>query len=115
MSENVKDEITQTMHDLYDRKGFNPCKSDCEALRKAIKPYGVRNLENIFYHDNNATTRSTYQTLSKIRALFKENPDKNYTVIHLYAGHGMIASGRQVVLLNQFNKHSRFYKWLGVE
>ena len=47
--------------------------------------------------------------------MFKENPDKNYTVIHLYAGHGMIASGKQVVLMNQFNRPSRFYKWIGVE
>ena len=51
----------------------------------------------------------------KLKALFKENPDKNYVVIHLYAGHGMIVEGRQVVLMNQYNRNLGFYKWNGVE
>ena len=51
----------------------------------------------------------------KIKELCRKNPDENYVVIHLYAGHGMIMQGRQVVLMNEFNKSSGFYKVLGVE
>ena len=94
---------------------YDPCKHDVEVLKEALGPYGVRNPENIFVHDNDATFRSTSKTLIKVKNLFKKNPEKSYAVIHLYASHGMIVSGRQVVLMNEFNKTSRFYKMLGVE
>ena len=57
MKDNENDEITQAMHDLTDKNGNDPCKSDVEVLRKALKAYGVRNLEGIFFHSNDATRK----------------------------------------------------------
>ena len=34
----------------------------------------------------------------------------NYLVIFLFAGHGMLYEGRQVLLYNEFEKSTRFYK-----
>ena len=46
---------------------------------------------------------------------FAENPDTNYLILFVFAGHGMNASGQQVLLVNEFDKSSNFYKKLNVE
>ena len=43
------------MHDLIDKEGNDPCKNDFERLEKALIPYGVKKLENVFYFENDAT------------------------------------------------------------
>ena len=102
------------MQDLKDKNGYDPCKHDIKVTAASLKSYGVRN-ENIYRHNNDATSNSMNQTYKELKKTFKKNPDKNYAVIHVYAGHGMIVGGKQVVLLNEFNKTTRFYKWCGVE
>ena len=90
------------MHDLIDKDGNDPCKDDFERFEKALIPYGVKR-ENTFRFENDATRRSTTTATKEINKLLRENPDQNYVFIHLYAGHGMIASGKQMVLMNEFN------------
>ena len=35
--------------------------------------------------------------------------------MHVYAGHGMCKDGRQVLLINQFDKNNKFYKMTPAE
>ena len=53
--------------------------------------------------------------MTNIRAHLRKNPHKNYFYFYLLAGHGMVISGSQAVLLNEFNKSTTFYKFWGVE
>ena len=55
VKDNVDDVITQSMHDLKLANGFDPCKNDVDVLKKALRPYGFTNDENIFIFDNDAT------------------------------------------------------------
>ena len=47
--------------------------------------------------------------------LFKNYPNETVLSLSCFASHGMIQDGRQVILLNQFDKSKGFYKILGVE
>ena len=47
--------------------------------------------------------------------MFRKNPEKKYAVLHEYAGHGMAVEGKQVVILNEFSRTRKFYRWFGVE
>ena len=49
--------------------------------------------------------------LKKLRA----NPDTNYLILYVFAGHGMNVSGQQVLLINEFEKSKNFYKKFTVE
>ena len=42
--------------------------------------------------------------------MFKSTPDKLSLLMHCFAGHGMCKDGRQVLLINQFDASSKFYK-----
>ena len=45
----------------------------------------------------------------------KKNPDKNILIIFAIAAHGMQDSGRQVVLLNDFDEKTGFYRRWQIE
>ena len=47
--------------------------------------------------------------------LFKEKPLETILILVLFAGHGMINDGRQVLLVNEFDKSKTFYKLIGAE
>ena len=42
-------------------------------------------------------------------------PNELVLIMCLFASHGMIREGRQVILINEFDKTAGFYKLLGVE
>ena len=50
-----------------------------------------------------------------IKRRIEKNPDKKYLVIYVLAGHGMITAGKQVMLMNEYNDKTGFYKFYGVE
>ena len=47
--------------------------------------------------------------------VLKNNPEAKVLIVFVLAGHGMQVSGKQVVLLNEFNASSGFYKFWGIE
>lgn len=38
------------------------------------------------------------------------NPDKKFLIFYVLAGHGMMVSGRQNMLINEFDPNKSFYK-----
>ena len=52
---------------------------------------------------------------SELHRLFKSFPEKTVLALSCFASHGMIFSGRQVILLNEFDSAKGFYKIFGVE
>ena len=38
-----------------------------------------------------------------------------FLIVYVIAGHGITSSGKQMVVLNQFDKSTRFYKMWGIE
>ena len=45
----------------------------------------------------------------------KKTPVENYLVIFLFAGHGMLKDGMQVMLYNEYDKKAEFYKLMMAE
>ena len=46
---------------------------------------------------------------------FKQNPEINYVVIFVVAGHGMNERGQQIMLINEFNPKTNWYKMFNLE
>ena len=42
-------------------------------------------------------------------------PDKNFCVFMLTAGHGLLMEGGQALVINEYNVKTRFYKLLRIE
>ena len=45
----------------------------------------------------------------------KNNPTTNFLIMYVFTGHGMNVKGQQVLLLNEFDQASNWYKMLNVE
>ena len=50
-----------------------------------------------------------------LHRLFKSQPEEIILALSCFASHGMIFSGRQVILVNEFDSKKGFYKIFGVE
>ena len=50
-----------------------------------------------------------------IQQKLEKSPKENIVIVYVLSGHGMIHDGRQVLLLNEFDKESKFYKFWPVE
>ena len=48
-------------------------------------------------------------------SLLKDNPLETIFILCLFAGHGMIQDGRQILLVNEFDQGKSFYKTIGAE
>ena len=57
--------------------------------------------------------------MKKLKEMIKEGqeskPPVNYLVIFLFAGHGMIKEGAQVLLYNEFDENTGYYKMFKAE
>ena len=51
----------------------------------------------------------------KLRDGKKKVPKKNYLVIFLFAGHGILKDGTQMMLYNEYDTKKKFYKMLQAE
>ena len=71
--------------------------------------------KNMYILDNNATQAKMNKVIGNIKRRLKANEDKNYLIIYVFAGHGMIVGGKQIMLLNEYSKNTGFYKLFGAE
>ena len=55
------------------------------------------------------------QVMSEVKARLVKDWQTNFLVLYVFAGHGMLAYGKQVLLLNEYNEETGYYKWWGIE
>ena len=53
--------------------------------------------------------------VTKMIKLFKTNPKKVHLGVFFIASHGMIHEGSQRILLNEFDRQKKFYKFFPIE
>ena len=70
---------------------------------------------NIYNMENDPTSKEVMATTKCIKLRLLNNPNENFIIFYVIAGHGMTMAGRQIVLLNEFHKRSTFYGKWGVE
>ena len=57
-----------------------------------------------------------FQKVEKlIRQGRRSKPVKNYLVIYIFAGHGVMKDGEHCLLTNEYDKMARFYRMVPVE
>ena len=108
------------MPNLYDKKGEPICWKDCETMRKALEPYGLKDTgpiedQNMYVVNDNATFKKVSGIMTNIQRRMNANPEKRYLVVYVIACHGMNNGGEQMIVLNEFNKKTGFYKLYGIE
>ena len=67
--------------------------NDTAAFKHAVKHYGVTNEED-FYHLHNPSFTQCNAVFKDLIKKLTENPDTNYLILYVFAGHGMNVSGQ---------------------
>ena len=77
-------------------------------MRVQLEQYGIKDTgpvddKNLYVLNDNATAAKIRDVMKNIRHRISSNPEKNFLVVYVLAGHGMIDSGKQVMLINEFH------------
>ena len=65
---------------------------DTAAFKHAVKHYGVTD-ENDFYNLHDPTEKQCQAVFRDLIKKFTDNPEDNYLVLFVFAGHGMNVAG----------------------
>ena len=71
--------------------------------------------KDIMDPDQSITEKQAQQMVVKMTKIFKQNPKEMHLGLFFIAGHGMIHEGTQRLLLNEFDKQRKFYKFFPIE
>jgi len=78
-----------------------------EDQKKVIQP------DKITFYD--PTYEKWEGLLRKLSSTAKANKSKRFLLSQFYAGHGMVDGGEQVVLTDEFDERTKWYRFLPVE
>ena len=70
---------------------------------------------NKYLLDDTPTYTRVFRVRTSIAKRLKARPDKTFLLVYALAGHGMQMDGRQIVLINTFDKKTGFYRVWGIE
>ena len=84
------------------------CVHDCLKWQETLLKFGTKHQDIMFL--NNPSFKEWISTITSLNKIFKNNPNKLALLMHCYAGHGMCKDGRQVLLINEFDRNNKFYK-----
>ena len=90
-------------------------------MKEALEKYGIKdkgNMQNIYMLEDPSLQdiKLMKRKLDKRLRLGKLGPVKTrYTIIWLFAGHGLLADGGQAIVLNEFDPKKKFYKLFAAE
>ena len=93
-------------------------KKDCLALRACLEKYQIKESDVVWLGDNPTTTQlgnEIDKISKKLRLGKKARPPESYLVIILFAGHGILKDGMQMLLYNEYDQATGFYKLLKAE
>ena len=93
------------------------CKCDIDVIRKCVAKYGITDMgrNNIYLLDDTPTYSRVFKVRTGIAKRLKASPDNTFLLVYALAGHGMQMDGRQIILINQYDKKTGFYKLWGIE
>ena len=90
------------------------CTDDIDSFREAMKHYGATDPDDC-YVLHNADFKTCNAKFRDLQKRMQKNPETKFLVLYVLAGHGMNVKGQQVLLLNEFDKPTNWYKMLNVE
>ena len=101
-----------TYKPLFD--DLDTAHQDCIDLEQCLRKYQIEDEEDI-YRLNDPTMKEFEGTLKKITRRIKGQPEEQFLVILLFAGHGILKQGVQNIVLNEFDPKEGFYKMNPIE
>ena len=82
-------------------------------FNECMLKYGFRqeDIHNLSCSPSKAEVDRVFQQIaSDLKAGKRKIPMKKYLIMCLFAGHGFMIEGQQVVIFNEYDQHQRFYK-----
>ena len=86
---------------------------DASIFFKLVMRFGFPRRDVCIYKQ--PSMRQDIKTFTMLRKECRMTPNELVFIICLFASHGMIRDGRQVIVINEFDKSAGFYKLCGVE
>ena len=92
-------------------------KQDCDKLRSLLERYDVSDTgaNDLYLLDNDPTSDQVQKVADNIKQRLSESPRENFLIVYIIAGQGMEHYGQQIMLLNEFNDKTGFYKHWAIE
>ena len=92
-------------------------KQDCAWLEDAITKYGNVDFgpDNMFKMTDGPDYSTVMKTKKQLFQKLKQSKHKKTLVSYVFAGHGMQENGTQVVVINEYDKETRFYRLWKIE
>ena len=86
-------------------------EDDVKWLEEAISKYGHVDFgpDNMFRMLDGPSRKTMDAARAKLKELLQKNKHKKVLVAYIFAGHGIVESGSQTVVLNDFKKSEGFY------
>ena len=98
-------------------RDIDKARTDCENFKQCLHSFGIRNIYDLYSTDPTVLkwNQTKKEIFEKLKAGNKAEPQVNYLIICMFAGHGILRDGSQYLVFNQFDKQSKFYKMMNVE
>ena len=84
---------------------------DARLVEKSFRKFSVHDVRRLI----DPTMNKVNKVRTSIRKQIQVHPDKKFLVIYVFACHGMQMDGRQVAVVNSFNKKITSYHLWGAE
>ena len=85
------------------------CKDDCLTFSGAMTHYAAKPITEHWLAD--PSLKECIGLMNTVNKKFRDEPDKNFLLMIDVAGHGMNCNGQQVLLINEFDPNSKWYKF----
>ena len=85
------------MDDLKDEDDNSLCLKDCDTIRPVLESYGITDLGGEgkpHIMNDNGTFKKIFTVMRDLKKRFTMEPDKNFLIVFVLAGHGMQVSGQ---------------------
>ena len=102
-----KDYVKQGIDDLPD-----DVSKDIETFKRTFERFGEAKLVQL---GNNSSKKKIDKERSKLKKYIAGNPEEKILLVFAIASHGMQEAGKQVVVIDEYDKRMTFYKWWAIE
>ena len=87
-------------------------KKDCDNFKECLKKYQIKGEDVIDLR--NPSSKKVEEVMKQLSKRMREGknktPTERYFIIFLFAGHGILEEGTQILLYNEYNKKTGFYE-----
>ena len=71
--------------------------------------------DDLYIIKNEPNSNTVNEVINNIKQRLRDNPQENFLIVYVVVGQGMESYGQQIMLLNEFNDKTGFYRHWSIE